>query len=467
MPFVVNKDNDRLDVQIATSAGIVTLASWHHLVENRTYPTIQELVKALNQSMIKQHDVTKGATAEGKPWASWAVKSSSSVELRITPNATPFWGMTHNVKSGLFRETQLTVSAKKPAVANLANLIISRNFNNPGGFSVNRQVGEDTYMFRTGCPDGYIHTKHWDHGGSIFPQAYCMQQIPDNQCFRVTSDKTVRWPSSENSLYPSCAYPPDYVQSSEDLDEIAARRRSDCSMVQGSAPNHKYGMECFDDQTFNNFARNWCQGVDDEGKPRIVSDPNCGDWCKNEPEVCMQVKRKFCKDNPDHPLCRCMNASRDSVYQKIKAIFQRKQSQGKMAILPKDSCWWGPCTQQDLDGTLIPLDMLNDKTPCPDIQLCEAGDVNISGLSVTERGKLNVQGADLSCFDNHADPPTKPASTLTPGAKPPTKPASTLTPGAKPASGAKPPAPRSEPNAAWIVAVLIAIVLSGYLLSRR
>lgn len=100
------------------------------------------------------------------------------------------------------------------------------------------------------------------------------------------------------------------------------------------------------------------------GAVDIQTNSRCNKWCMDNPKDCDMIKSKFCSENPDDPLCRCINFENDPEWLSYKdTLIPSVQNYSK-------DCLVKACSQRtDLYDTLITSDIIKRKEQvgCPPI----------------------------------------------------------------------------------------------------
>lgn len=177
----------------------------------------------------------------------------------------------------------------------------------------------------------------------------------------------------------------------------------------------------------------YCSGTDERGYPRVNTDTQCAPWCADTKDQCAIASDAFCRQNPSHPTCACMNFFQTDEYASIKQVFDLvpqcktiKQPQAISPIdptlcktytktkevctqgqnIPSPECWAQSCNVAVHNGEDAPLfdsNMQTNKTRCAD-------SINICGqvLDIACSNNINIDKTVFTqtCGNTLPIPPT-------------------------------------------------------------
>lgn len=135
---------------------------------------------------------------------------------------------------------------------------------------------------------------------------------------------------------------------------------------------YPFSKACAKDDSIVKFCGS--EDPDNPGKPRLVTNPECQKWCKDDsnpyfPDTtnvtnCDRAKRLYCEQHPDSPFCYCMNPENDPEIQRLRQLARDK---GSTFIMPQaaSTCWYAGCAGADLFHTLKTSDMVEAGKSCP------------------------------------------------------------------------------------------------------
>lgn len=97
-------------------------------------------------------------------------------------------------------------------------------------------------------------------------------------------------------------------------------------------------------------------------KSRILTDPNCTNWCRDFPKECDIAKINYCREHPEAPECKC-------IAPQHQKSFRRTMKQAASIGLPTPTapsyCWYEGCAGEDLVDILKTTNIINGEKACP------------------------------------------------------------------------------------------------------
>jgi hypothetical protein len=90
----------------------------------------------------------------------------------------------------------------------------------------------------------------------------------------------------------------------------------------------------------------YCGGLDENGNPRLNTDPNCADWCgpgtrPKGGQMCGDIAADFCKIYKNHPACGCIEYEDTKAFSEIQSLFEAVPGS---AVELHPVCWAPECT---------------------------------------------------------------------------------------------------------------------------
>lgn len=110
--------------------------------------------------------------------------------------------------------------------------------------------------------------------------------------------------------------------------------------------------------------------------PKVMADTECYTWCADNPAACDPPKLDFCKKNPTHSLCGCLNAGSRPEF---KSLMAKLPEAAHMIPLP---CFLqSRCGEIDLYNVLIPESIRKQQRYCPHTLIDMSQTINCSNAT--------------------------------------------------------------------------------------
>jgi hypothetical protein len=103
-------------------------------------------------------------------------------------------------------------------------------------------------------------------------------------------------------------------------------------------------------------------GVKWGDKSRILSDPNCKNWCRDFPAQCDRAKIDYCSKYPGAPECKCIAPQHQKSFRRI---MKQAASIGIPSPVAPSYCWYEGCAGEDLVDILKTTNIINGEKACP------------------------------------------------------------------------------------------------------
>ena len=137
--------------------------------------------------------------------------------------------------------------------------------------------------------------------------------------------------------------------------------------------------------------------IDSDGKPG-----KCNFFCEQNPQLCDNMKKEYCKKNPESTWCDCINADTRGEY-----ITKKKQADEYKIAVPSKVCLMGRCTSgTDLSDIFITSDLIDDiqnsnQCPAPSVyqKVDVSGSQNVLDLQQTTNATFGAGDHTISSQD--------------------------------------------------------------------